>query len=81
MAPYLIRQHEAKAKKMTMSRLIHMAKAITLNTEHLHPPCRASLVKIRIQPGLAQVSPSICAGEQGGHVCKIGMGRRPYQFI
>ena len=37
-APYLIRQHEAKAKKMTVTRLIHMAKAITLNTKCMQNP-------------------------------------------
>src|SRR5258708_36289626 len=41
-APYLIRQHEAKVKKMTTTRLIHMAKSITNNMEcispHAEPP-------------------------------------------
>src|SRR5258708_21179621 len=42
-APYLIRQHEAKVKKTTTTRLICMAKSITNNMEcispHAEPPC------------------------------------------
>ena len=34
---YLIRQHKEKVKKTTTTRLIHMAKSITLNTERTAP--------------------------------------------
>src|SRR5258706_15931778 len=36
-APYLIRQHESKAKKTTTTQLIHMAKSISPNMEHISP--------------------------------------------